>query len=322
MTKREFHILNLGAGVQSTFLYLLMYLSAVLNGDIEACEWALAIIARLSDGDLAFIKTFPRIDAAIFADTGDEEESTLANLQWLKSLNGPPILVRSKGNLMEDLLREDTGDGRKATIPAFTENGGKVKRQCTKEYKTEVIERTLRREILGLQPRQRVPTGTRVHQYIGISLDESARAGRIIDQMKREVDEDDLEFAPDEDFAWSEPHFPLVDLLMTRSNCEEKLAEWVPHKVGQSACKKCPFRDDPNWAAMKIYRPEAFAEAVAFDEAIREPGRMIQRGLSEPLYLHRSCKPLGLVQLDTRPDPRKAQIAINFSSECLGVCGM
>ena len=86
-------ILNLGAGVQSTTVYL-MY----VRGEIQ-----------------------PGIECAIFADTGEEPASVYAHLEWLKSLGGPPIIVRSIGRLGDDLTlgRNSTG-GRFASIPAFT----------------------------------------------------------------------------------------------------------------------------------------------------------------------------------------------------------
>ncbi len=68
-------ILNLGAGVQSTTLYL----------------WAI-------DGQL-------EIDRAIFADTGDEPESVYKHLDFLLSLNGPPIdIVKACENSLGDNL--------------------------------------------------------------------------------------------------------------------------------------------------------------------------------------------------------------------------
>jgi hypothetical protein len=56
---KELHILNLGAGVQSTTLYL-MFMRRVLQ---------------------------PQIDYAIFADTGEEPTPVYRHLEWLQSLN-------------------------------------------------------------------------------------------------------------------------------------------------------------------------------------------------------------------------------------------
>jgi hypothetical protein len=90
---KELHVLSLGAGVQSTTLYL-MFMRGVLT---------------------------PQIDCAIFADTGEEPTPVYRHLDWLLSLGGPQILVRSVGRLGNDLQfgRNSTGQ-RFASIPAYT----------------------------------------------------------------------------------------------------------------------------------------------------------------------------------------------------------
>lgn len=125
---KEFHILNLGAGVQSTALFLM---------------------AR--EPDAAF-----RFDVAVFADTGEEPATVYKHLDYLRSLGQPEIWVRSAGRLGDDLIhgRNSTGQ-RFVSIPAFTKNPegkvGMVRRQCTAEYKIEVVNRTIRRDLLGLR---------------------------------------------------------------------------------------------------------------------------------------------------------------------------
>ncbi|HET9304853.1 MAG TPA: hypothetical protein VFO46_02390 [Candidatus Sulfotelmatobacter sp.] len=289
---RESHILNLGAGVQSTALYLMF-----MRGEIQ-----------------------PRIDYAIFADTQDEPKAVYRHLEWLQSLNGPPILVRTKGKLSDDLMtgiRRNglyTRDGtRFASIPAFTlgdngEPGGMTRRQCSKEYKIEVIERVIRQEILGLQPRQRVPKGILIRQYYGISFDEGGRARRIQENWHLKGN-------------WK-PAFPLIDNFVTRANCLTYLADKVPHETPRSACVFCPYHTDFEWDRIKREDPEGWRAAVATDAGLRAHDSRVNQGMDRPMFVHRSCKPLDLVELDTRPDPRKAQLSINFSSECLGVCGV
>ena len=280
---KEFHILNLGAGVQSTALYLMF-----MRGEIK-----------------------PMIDCAIFADTQDEPKAVYKHLEWLQSLGGPPILVRTKGKLSDDLMVGQNGHGgRFASIPAYTlrpdGSEGKVKRQCSSDYKIEVIHRTIRREIIGLAP-GRSPQGVIVHQYFGISLDESGRARRISEVLR---------------VKYRKLHFPLIEHFMTRANCLTYLADKVPHETPRSACVYCPFHSDHEWDRQKREDPVAWARSVEIDAALRIPGNVVNRQLDQQLFLHRSCVPLDLVQLDTRADPRKAQLAINFSSECLGVCGV
>ena len=149
----EHHILNLGAGVQSTALFLL---------------------AREPDAKFHF-------DLAIFADTGEEPDSVYKHLEHLRSLGTPEIWVRSTGRLGDDLIhgRNSTGH-RFVSIPAFTKSAegkvGMVRRQCTAEYKINVVNKAIRRELLGLKPRQRIPKDTIIYQYFGISTDEAGRA--------------------------------------------------------------------------------------------------------------------------------------------------
>ena len=279
-------ILNLGAGVQSTTVYL-MY----VRGEIQ-----------------------PGIECAIFADTGEEPASVYAHLEWLKSLGGPPIIVRSIGRLGDDLTlgRNSTG-GRFASIPAFTAaiegaKAGMVRRQCTKEYKIEVIERCLRRELLGLQKGQRVPKGTRVVQVYGISLDEAGRSIRIRERL--------------EDRAWLTPEFPLIDRLMTRGDCLNWLDNFgVPHEVQKSACVFCPFKSNAEWRRLRDTDTAGWARAVEVDKALRVEGAVANRKLDQKLYVHRSCVPLDKAHLGDA-DPRQYQLGLNWASECAGMCGV
>lgn len=293
-TRDELHVLNLGAGVQSTTLYLMF-----MKGFLQPC-----------------------IDYAVFADTQEEPKAVYEHLAWLQSLNGPPILVRSKGKLGDDLMTGTrrnglfTADGRRfASIPAFTLGddgvaGGMTRRQCSKEYKIEVVERVIRYELLKLKPRQRMPRNMVIKQYYGISLDEGGRARRIQENWGKRG-------------LWT-PAFPLIEAFMTRANCLEWLLTHggAPHEVPRSACVFCPYHSDYEWNRIKAEDPEAWARAVWVDNGLRSHESRCSQGMDRPMFLHRSCQPLELVQLDTRPDPRKAQLAINFAAECMGMCGL
>jgi hypothetical protein len=275
------NVLNLGAGVQSTTLYL-----------------------------MAMQGLFP-CDYAIFADTGDEPVAVYRHLAWLQTLTGPPILVRSKGCLGDDLKNgTNSTNHRFASIPAYTllpdENEeGRARRQCSKEYKVEVIERTIRRELLGLAAGRRIPKGTLLTQYIGISLDESGRAERMKKRRKIGV-----------------MRFPLIERFMTREACLAWLQEFgnVPHEVPRSACVYCPFHDDAAWLQIKKV-PEDWARAVEIDEALRVEGNVVNRGMRAAMYVHRSCQPL--VQIDFKPKEKDdRQASMPFWRDCLGVCGV
>jgi len=260
-----------------------------------------------------------QIDAAIFADTQEEPGDVYSHLEWLESLGGPPILRRTAGRLGDDLIagRRTVGQGgnRFATIPAFTlseesKPGGMQRRQCSRDYKTDVIETTIRRELLGLKPGQRIPKDIAVHQYLGISLDEGGRARRIKAMFAKKT-------------KWSTPRFPLIELWMTRADCLTWLAKHYPaRQVPRSACVFCPYHSDAEWFRIREADPEGWARAVAIDAALRVDGTAAKRGLDGKLFIHRSCKPLDLVQLDTRPTKRDLQMPMSFYQECEGVCGV
>ena len=210
---REVYVESLGAGVQSTTVYLL-----ALDGKLPV-----------------------RFDAAIFADTQDEPAAVYQHLDWLKSLGGPPIIIRSVGRLGDDIITGRNSTGQTffaASIPAYSGTGipgmpalGKGKRQCTREYKISVIERAIRRDVLNLRPRQRIPRDTIVHQYIGISVDEARRSISI---RKRFEGKERMGI----------PHFPLLDIGWTRADCLAYLKDRVPYQVRRSAWVFCPLKSD------------------------------------------------------------------------------
>lgn len=279
-------ILNLGAGVQSTTVYLMF-----LSGEIQ-----------------------PGIDCAVFADTGEEPAAVYAHLRWLQSLAGPAIVIRSAGRLGADLIqgRNSTG-GRFASIPAHTaaHEGTKlgiVRRQCTKEYKIEVIERYIRREVLGLQRGQRIPKDVTVAQIYGISLDEAGRSVRIRERL--------------EGRRWITPEFPLIERRMTRGDCLNWLRAFgVPHEVQKSACVFCPFKTNAEWRRLRDTDAEGWARACAVDHALRVEGTVANRKLDQKLYVHHTCVPLEGADLGD-PDPRQYHLALNWTSECAGMCGV
>ncbi|MCZ2147986.1 MAG: hypothetical protein LC126_09420 [Bryobacterales bacterium] len=279
-------VLNLGAGVQSTTVYL-MYLA----GEIQ-----------------------PGIDCAVFADTGEEPAAVYSHLHWLQSLAGPPIIVRSAGRLGDDLMqgRNSTG-GRFASIPAYTAasegaKAGIIRRQCTKEYKVEVIERYIRREILGLRPGQRIPKDVTITQAYGISLDEAGRSVRIRERL--------------EGRRWITPEFPLIVRGMTRGDCLNWLRAFgVPHEVQKSACVFCPFKSNAEWRRLRDTDRDGWARACQVDNALRVDGTVANRKLDQKLYVHRSCVPLERADLGD-PDPRQYHLGLNWTAECAGMCGV
>lgn len=235
-------IISLGLGIQSTAMYLMSSL-----GHID------------------------RADYAIFADPGAELPDTYRLWgylkDWAKYNNGIP-LIKKKKSLYDDIIKGQSSSGNRwASIPAFTESQGMVRRQCTAEYKINVVVQEVRK-LHGLKKYQRMkPT----IMYLGISLDE-------IQRMKQsQLYNIDYEY-------------PLIDNKITRGDCIKFLEERSFHNIKKSSCTFCPFHNNKQWKEIKQNYPEEWEKIIAVDEAIRDKSK---KGLKDKLYLHRSLKPIG-----------------------------
>jgi hypothetical protein len=138
-------VLSLGAGVQSTALFLLS----------ETAQ-----------------RGCPRADFAVFADTGDEPPWVYEQVARLQARNTIPVHIATAGCLSAEILKRKRGERRSvASIPAFTDDHGQpgmMPRQCTRDFKLRPISRKIRELGGGAD-------GQQVIQLIGISADETHR---------------------------------------------------------------------------------------------------------------------------------------------------
>jgi hypothetical protein len=142
-----------------------------------------------------------------------------------------------------------------------------------------------------------------------MSFDEMGRAHRVSEIFKKRA-------------KWTVPVFPLIENFMTRANCVDWLHGKVPHETPRSACTFCPYHSDHEWNRLQREDKDGWERAIQVDNALRKDGAVLNRNLDQAMYLHRSCGPLALVQLDLDPDARKAQTTMNFAAECMGMCGV
>lgn len=234
-------------------------------------------------------------DCAIFADTGWEPDGVYEHLEWLKTQLSYPVYTVQHGNIRDDMLNEDGSRKRVAGAPFFTANGGMGRRQCTREYKIDPI-RKKERELIGLKPRQRAPSEPVVEVWIGISCDE-------IQRIKESRDK------------WAHNRWPLIEKRMNREDCKRWFSENYPGRyLPRSACIACPYKSDHEWRLMRDTDPKSWADAVAFDAALR----VTDRKMENDEYVHRSLKPLSEVDLSTPEDHGQ----ISFLDECDGMCGL
>ena len=153
------------------------------------------------------------------------------------------------------------------------------RRQCTHQYKLEPVNRKIR-ELLGAAPPDfaRVPKGARAEQWIGFSAEE---IGRVNDR------------AP----GYLDVKFPLIDLGMDRKACQRWLTRHGWTSVAKSACIGCPYNGNRMWRDLRDNRPAEWADAVAFDRAIRN-GHDHGAAFVGEAFLHRSMMPLDQAPID------------------------
>lgn len=259
-TDIDLTVLACGAGIQSTTLLLLS-----------------------AEGEL------PKPDVAIFADTGWEPAAVYGQVDRLEQLateHGIAFHRVSKGHLRRDAVDPEH---RYASIPYFVRNPdgteGMGRRQCTSEYKLTPITRKVR-ELLGAAPPKyrRVPKGRVAEQWIGFSTDEVIRANRRKDSQG---------------VSYLTTRYPLLELEMSRKDCERYLRERGWGHTVKSACIGCPYHGNAQWRDLRDNHPEEWADAVEFDRAIRKGG---SRGLplNGEAFLHRSRVPLDQAPIDRR----------------------
>lgn len=132
-------VLSLGAGVQSTALYLM------------ACE---GLLENYS------------VDRAIFADTQWEPKAVYDHLAKLQALNAIPIDVVTAGNIRSDALASKQFASMPLHVVNASGGGAMLRRHCTYDYKIAPIRKRIQ-ELRGT---------ARATVLIGISTDEAHRA--------------------------------------------------------------------------------------------------------------------------------------------------
>jgi hypothetical protein len=236
----------------------------------------------------------PKPDLVLFADTGWEPAAVyqhLARLETVLDTAGMPVRRVSAGNLRNDALDPEH---RYASIPYHIRKAdgghGMGRRQCTAEYKISPINRAIRETLGAPAPHfRRVPRGRRATVWIGFSADE---IGRVRDSH----------------VSYIRHAYPLIDLGMDREACRR----WLDRRgwsVAKSACIGCPYTGNAGWRRMRDEHPAEFADAIAFDAAIRHGGA---RGtpLIGQAFVHRSRLPLDQAPIDrlTRAERRGTQL--------------
>lgn len=272
-----------------------------LGGGVQS--YSIAVMAY-SEKDYGI----PEPNQIVFADTGNEPKFVYFWLErfqeWLND-RGAEIEIVKQGNLRQDTEEKLENDDRLVSIPAFadTEDGKRsapLRRQCTREYKIDPIEKHVRKT-LGFEPEQQMKGKVNVGVMLGISIDEIGRASH------------------NNRTSWTTNLFPLLDIKYSRQDCKriyEKHGLPAPKK---SSCYFCPYHDDQYWYTLKKDHPEEFKKAVEFDKKIRD---MSMKGVEKKIYLHRDCKPLDEIDFEAKVKGRGYHKSLFQQRSCGAFCGV
>lgn len=195
----------------------------------------------------------PRPDVIVAADTGREARSTWEYLDThvrpMLAEIGLTVEIASHDLATVDLYAEN-GD---LLIPAFTETG-KLPTFCSSEWKARVVQRWLTER--NIRP---------VTCWIGFSWDERRRVSKA-DAPK-----------------WYERAYPLLDLMLTRADCETVIQRAGLPLPSKSACFMCPHRSNSEWKHIRDNYPDQWDEAIRIDGEIREWSKVFVHGSRLPL---------------------------------------
>lgn len=251
MTK-QLKVISYGGGVQST-----------------------AMIVLAAQGKI------PDIDAALFANVGDDSEYP-ATLEYVRNIMTPwaaerGIPVHELHRTMKDgttrsLYASLMSDRKTIDIPVRLSTGAPGKRQCTSGYKIDVVNKWLKQNGSSKTNPSIV--------CIGISIDEYHRASN------RRPDPTQI------------AEYPLLDLRLDRTACTQIIADAGLPVPPKSSCFFCPFHRISVWREMRRDEPELFQKSVELERHLIE--KRAANGLG-PVYLTDKMMPLDEAAIEAGP---------------------
>jgi hypothetical protein len=237
----------------------------------------------------------PRPDRIVFAHLKRERATTLPYMEWYVQPLLTPLGLRVEVAKQNDFATVDLfSHGGDVLMPMYTtqknlevmpeatlESGvSKLRTYCSTEWKARVLERYLRSNGIRLRD---------VVTWLGFSLEESRRV-KVGKNGKRNP------------AFW----YPLIDAVpVTRDDCSRIIEAAGLPLPRKSTCRGCPHQTDAEWWDTKVNHPEDFARAVEDERQMREKDVHV--------WMHKSAKPLELVEFDPKEEKLDAQCG-------LGVC--
>lgn len=229
----------------------------------------------------------------VFANVGDDSEHP-ATLRYVREISVPyaekhglalhVVDKRRRDGSTETLYQRLMRPSRSIDIPIRVANGAPGNRTCTGDFKIKVLAKWHKQH--GATAANPATVG------IGISWDEMTR-------MRAESG-----------IPWQRLDYPLIDLRLTRNDCEQIIREAGLPVPPKSSCWFCPFHSLKTWRKMRQDEPELFEKAADLERVLNERRTMLGK---DPVWLTRRLVPL--------PQAADDQLAFDFEPEETHNCG-
>lgn len=222
----------------------------------------------------------------IFCNVGEDSENP-ATLRYVEEYAKPYAkkhgityreVIKRKGRApakgtpderpQETVFEHVSSHANRIIIPMrMSGNGSPGMRNCTNDFKIRLVNRVARE--LGATNDNPAQIG------VGISIDEFQR-----------MNSDDPKA----------PHvhkvYPLIDLRLTRADCET-----IIHRAGlpippKSSCFFCPFQSMAAWQSLKNNQPELFEKAASMERSVNQKRAALGK---DAMWLTRMLRPLDQV---------------------------
>lgn len=243
---------------------------------LMSCANKLVSESRANDFDFEYTEKVPVYDAILFCDLGIEPSWVYSQVNFVKSAcewAGIPFYTIESA-LYADYL-DNFGKRRVVSIPFWSidEDGkkGKMMRNCTLEYKINLVIKFVRINLLGYRKGQRTkPEDIKAHEmHIGFSKEEEKRCKENPNKM----------------FV---NKFPLCEMNLVRSDNYAYIKDVWGLDTKASACCFCPFHTNYFFSFIKENHPHEYEKTVEFDEMLEreKPNTKIR----SKLYISKSRK--------------------------------
>jgi hypothetical protein len=221
-----------------------------------------AVLVLASQGKVQY-------DHFLFANVGEDSEHP-DTLEYFKNVAMPfaeqhkldlqEVRKYRKGEI-ETVRSRIFSTAKSVPIPMKMPSGAPGNRSCTMDFKIRVVDRWVNQNRNG---------DGRLTVGLGISTDEIHRA------RTRE---------PEEIYKGliKELEYPLIDMRLSRNDCQRLIADAGLPVPPPSSCYFCPFHSDVAWLELRVNRPDLFEDAVEIEKHLND---------KKGVWMHRKLIPL------------------------------